>query len=69
MAAHLCDRVNELARARACVRIPLDWYFSPTGRRKRAEYKKVEKKIRHAAGQAANIAAGDVGDEKRYCTE
>jgi len=66
MAAYLCDRVNELKRV--CVRIPLDWYFFPTGRRKRAEYKKVEKKIRHAAGQAANIAAGDVGDEKRYCT-
>jgi len=63
MAAHLCDRVNELARA--CVRIPPDWYFSPTGRRKRAEYKK----IRHAAGQArgplqvmsATIVAGRSG--------
>lgn len=66
MAAHLCDRVNELARERVCVSPWIGIFPRPVAANGRNIKK--WKKIRHAAGQAANIAAGDVGDEKRYCT-
>jgi len=62
MAAHLCDRVNELARTRVCAHIPPGLVFFPD--RSSARYiKSGKKKYATRPDKQTTAAAGDVGEE------